>query len=227
MGYTLSSIIPRITARLNDTAQDNFTNDVILPYAQDAADELQLQLELYGALVLEKMSPIIKVPQFTGAVGTSQDLLSLGLLPNDMLEPQKVEERLSGSTDLFYDMTRRMWEPNILPTDSLRYWDYREENIFFIGATTVRDIKLYYLKRLIVVSDINSVISVNNSQQFMIPRTAALCAQYIGENQARAQELNNEAKEHLVDTIRIAVKSKQGTRTRRRPYVANRGRRWI
>ncbi len=220
MGYTVSSIIPRIAARLNDSAQDIFTNDTILSFAQDAADELQMELELYGILALEKKSPVIVIPQGVTDMGTA------GLLPNDMLEPQKLQERISGSTDLFVDMTRRMWTPEVQPTDSLRYWDYREENIFFVGATQARDVKISYLKRLIVVMDVNSVINVNNSQQFMINRTAAMCARDIGENPTRADELDNAAARNLEKVIRIGVKSKQGTRTRRRPFVLTGRRNW-
>lgn len=228
MGYTLLSIIPRIAARLNDSAQQMYTNDVILPLAQDAADELQAELDLYGILVLEHVTnPPIVVPQMNPVVpGSSISLDGLGLLPLDMLEPQKLEERLSGSTDMFMPMIRRQWEPAILPTDSLRYWDYREENIFFIGATTDREIKISYIKRLVVINDVNSVISVNNSTLFMINRTAALCAEYIGENKTRADSLNAQANDNMAWIIRIGTKSKQGTRTRRRPFVIAGRRRW-
>ncbi len=227
MGYTIGSILPRAAARLNDAAQTVFTNDAMLPYAQDAADELQAMLDLYGILVLEKTSKIITIPQFTGGPGTFQDMNSIGLLPNDMLEPQKLEERLAGSTDMFMPMVQRQWEPDILPTDSLRYWTYREENIFFVGATTVREIKIFYKKRLLVVTDTNSVIAVNNSNMYMINRIAALSARYIGENPTRADELDKEADSNMDWLIRIGVKSKQGARSRRRPYIIAGRRRWV
>lgn len=224
MGYTIASILPRVVARLNDFNQSNFTNDVLTPYAQDAADEMQLELELNGILALEKITstPIV-IPKVSNFVpGQFVSMSSLSLLPSDMLEPQAIEERLSGSTDLFRDMVRRMWTPDILPTDSLRYWNYREEDIFFLGATTNRDIVIKYLKRLVVITDPSSTVSINNSQLYMITKIAALAARFVGENETRASELDAEALTYLNKVTRIGVKSKQGTRTRRRPFSIGR-----
>ena len=225
MGYTVASITPRIATRLNDPAQTSYTDPVLLPYIQDAADELQLELELNGSLVLEEISAAIIVPIWTGGPGTEQNLGAL--LPVDMLEPQRLEERLSGSPDMFVPLIRRQWGPDILPTDSLRFWSYREQDIFFVGATTVRDVKIYYLRRDIMILNTGSTIDVNNSQLFMINKSAALAARYIGENPTRATELDNEAAKHLNSVTRIGVKSKQGARTRRRPYVVAGRRRWV
>lgn len=229
MSYTIGSITPRVRARLNDQSNTVFQDTVLLPYVQDAADELQLSLEHNGMLVLEKQTstPIV-IPQVTNFVpGNVVSMSGLGLLPVDMLEPQVLEERLSGSTDLFVEMTRRAWPPDILPTDSLRYWDYREEDIHFIGATTNRDIIIRYLKRLINVTTINDSIPVNNSQLFIITRTASLAAFFIGEDVDRYNALGKEADAHLEKLIGIGVKSKQGTRTRRRPFVIGGRRRWV
>jgi hypothetical protein len=190
-----------------------------LPFAQDACDELQLELELNGALVLEKIDSTIVIP-----IGTTQfDTL----LPTDMLEPQRLSERLSGSTDLFVNMTTRMWEPEILPTDSLRYWAFREGDIFTPGATTTRDVKIYYLKRMFNITTISDSISVNGSRQFLINRIAALAAKFIGQNESRSNELNLTASEMLNKLTRINAKSKQRTRTRRRPFRLIGRKRWV
>lgn len=219
MSFTLASITPRIRARLNDQIDAVYHDDLLLPYAQDATDELQGALELYGLLVLEKIGTIIPIPANTTRMAA--------LLPADMLEPQRLEERLSGSTDLFIPMVRREWEPDILPSDSLRYWTYREEDIFFVGATQARDVKIYYLKRLFNVTSINDPIPVNNAQLFLITRIAAMAAADIGEETDRAEKLGKEADSNMDWLIRIGIKSKQGARTRRRPYVITGRRRWI
>jgi hypothetical protein len=239
MGFLLSSIIPRIVARLNDPNQQIYTTAALLPYAQDAGDELQAVLELNGALVLEQISTIIPFPISLNE--NQENLVSLGnggdgsisgggpktsLIPSDMYEPQRLEERLTGTTDQFIPMIRRAWEPNIQPTDNLRYWSYRDEDIFFVGCTNAIDIKIYYVKKLINISSSSSSINVNNAQQFMINRIAAMAARYIGENTTRADELDKEAGENLDWVVRIGVKSKQGARTRRRPFILVGRRRW-
>jgi hypothetical protein len=236
VGFTVSAIIPRIVARLNDPNQQIYTNAALLPYIQDAGDELQAVLELNGALVLEQVSTIIQFPISLNA--NQENLVSLGnggdgstgtypsLLPTNMYEPQRLEERLTGTTDQFIPMIRRQWEPNIQPTDNLRYWTYRDQDIFFVGCTNPIDIKIYYLQQLVNITSTASIVPINNSQQFMINRTAAMAARYIGENTTRADELDKVAGENLDWVIRIGVKSKQGTRTRRRPFVIVGRRRW-
>jgi len=220
MGYTLNSITARIRSRLNDQIGAISGDAVLIPFAQDAADELQLELDLYGIQVIEKKNTTpIPIPVNTLRMGS--------LLPQDMLEPQRLEERLSGSTDLFIPMVMRQWEPDILPTDSLRYWTYREQDIFFVGSTSARDVVIYYKKRAIFITDINSPININNSELFMICKTASLIARDVGENPVRADDLNTEAGHFLGKLVGIGVKSKQAYRTRRRPYTLAGRRRWI
>jgi hypothetical protein len=67
------------------------------------------------------------------------------LLPSDMLYPTKLWERLTGSNDSFQPMTQ--------PQDGLRggqqgvtlgQWEWRNDNLNFRGATTVRDVRMRY-----------------------------------------------------------------------------------
>lgn len=211
MSFTLSEIIPRVTARLNDSAQVVFTNFILLPFCQDACDILQNRLQLHGVPVLEKKSTAINVTAGTKNLGSS--------LPTDLLVPQRLEERLDGSTDLFRPMTRREWEPNILPADSLRYWTWREQDIYFVGATQDREVMVYYLKLLLNTTAISDSITVFNSKMFLITRIAALGAKFVANNDILYSELLKESEFHLDEIIRIATKSKQGARTRRKPFV--------
>lgn len=219
MAFSIADIRDRILAKLNDPNQDEFTDDALLPHAKEAADELQTTLELNGILVLEKKSAAIIVPIGTTQMGT--------LLPVDMLEPQILKERLSGSTDMYQPMIMRQWEPEILPTDSLRYWTYREQDIFFVGATTDRQVHIHYLKRAIVINSVNSPIAINNAEQFMVNRTAELAASYQGENETRAAKLGKDADDNIEQLMGIGMKNKQGTRTRRRPFQLVGTRRWM
>jgi hypothetical protein len=219
-GFTILECIEQAAAKLNDPSQTDYTTQVLFPYAKDAAEELQNELELNGILVLEKETPApILIPLGTRNMGP--------LLPPDMQQPQRMLERLAGSTDTFIDMIRRQWVPQILPTDQLRYWSYLNEDIHFVGATTDRDVLMYYLRDALYVTDEHSTIDVKGSKQFMINRIAAMAAQYIGENPMRAQELNGRAMMALGAVMRIGVKSKQGARTRRRPFTITGRRRWV
>jgi hypothetical protein len=226
MSFTILSAITSAAARLNDAAQADYTTAALLPFAKDAAEELQDELELYGIQVLETKSAIIIVPANTVQLSTPFGGGG-SLIPTDMMEPQKIVERLSGSTDLFMDTVRRQWEPEILPTTELRYWTYRDEDIFFVGALTTRDIKIYYIKNVINIVDQNSNVNVKSAKQFMINRIAAMGARYVGENPTRADELDGAASKMLDKVIRIGMKGKQGHRARRRPFVITGRRRWV
>lgn len=222
MSYLLSDITGRIRARLNDSVNAVYHDAILLPFAQDAADELQLELELNGALVLETISTAIVFPiAFTTLTYTSTPPL-----PSDMLEPQRLQERMNGTTGLYAPMIRREWEPNIVPTDALRYWVYRKNSILTVGATTARDVEIFYLRRALNISTISDQIDINNSQQFMINRIAGMAARYIGSNPTRADMLDEVAAKHLNTLTRIGAKARQGTRTRRRPFVLIGRRNW-
>lgn len=222
MAFTLASITPRVRSRLNDQIAAVYTDAVLLPFAVDAVDELQLELELNGGLVLQKRGTALTV----GTTVTSITYASTPALPADLLEPLNLEERLSGSSDMYVPLIRRQWTPDVLPTDSLRYYDWREQALFFIGATSARQLRIDYLKRALTITTISDSITINNSQMFLIDRIAALAARYIGSNPTRADELDQEAEINLNKLTRIAAKAKQGVRTRRRPFTLVGRRSW-
>lgn len=220
--FLVSDITPRIAARLNDAAQGTYTNTVLLPFVQDAWDELKLDLDLNGNLAVETItSNPITVP-----IGVTS-LAANSLLPSDMLEPQRVDERLSGTTDLFTEMTPRQWEPQITQTDSLRYWIYRQQDIKFVGATTARDIIIYYKQALIDISSPSDQLNINHCKQFMVNKTAALAAMFIAQNVNKANTLEAKAEQFLIKLRRIQAKVKQRTRTRRKPFTTIGRRNWV
>lgn len=208
----VSDIIPNIVSKLNDQSQAMYTNPVLLPHIADAWEELQIELDLCGVLVLEKDTWIVTLP-----IGQTS-FVTAGIFPADLLEAQKLEEKLSGSADLFYPMTRRQWEPDILPSDSLRYWSAHEQDIYTVGATSIRDVKIMGKKSLSAVTATSSSLPVNHCKLFMIYRSAGLAAIYVGNNKTRGESLMLEGDKFLNKLTRINAKDKQGTRTRRRPF---------
>jgi len=221
--YTISGILPRVAAKLNDARQANYTPSRLMPFVQDAVDELQTELEKYGIQVLETIFDPISIP--AGTTELTYD--STPALPANLNEPQRVEERQDGSTDTYVKMIRRQWEPDYLPTDTLRYWTYRDQAIYFLGSTQDREIKIYGLKTLGSPVTVNDSVTVTNSKTWMINRVAGLAARFIGEDDTRADALDKVAEYYKNNVIQIGVKSKQGTRTRRRPFVVVGRRRWV
>ncbi len=129
-----------------------------------------------------------------------------------------MEERLLGSTDNYQEMNRADNLESRQQSDSLRNWEWREEAINFVGATTSRQIRLRYLKSGSTITSANSTISIIDAELYMTPRTAGLAAKYIGENYERGKELTEEADASVDQIIRRNVKKKQGMPVRRRSF---------
>jgi hypothetical protein len=145
-------------------------------------------------------------------------------LPNDFIQAQGLYERLYGSTDPYVPMTMREFLPHALddlPTEALQYWTYEGQQIRFIGATTIRQIKIDYIKSLFP-NGLTSAdpIGLLNCNSFLYYRTAALCSHFIGENETRAGQLNGFAEIAINRVIALNVKGKQSIQTRRRPFMS-------
>jgi hypothetical protein len=66
-------------------------------------------------------------------------------LPNDMLYPVKLWERTNGSNDYFFPMRQPTFGlPSRYQAISFIDWEWREDAIWLLGATTVRDVRMRY-----------------------------------------------------------------------------------
>lgn len=217
MSITAASVMDRSSALLNDQALSVYTYAVQIPYLNTALDELQEIFEQDNAETTNTLASAITV-----AAGTSQ--IALASLPSDLVEIQKLYERLSGTSDVYSEMTRMDWLPqDVVPTNELQWWTYQNQNINFIsgGATSARQVLIEYIGSLFtMVTTSTATINLNNARSFLAFRTAGLCAEFIGENPERANALNIDALLAL-DRIRaLNTKGRQSIQTRRRPFNA-------
>jgi len=124
-------------AYLNDPDARVFTNAKLVPVLKSSYDDLQTDL------VANDLSTVdaIAAPAIIAAGSTSY-----GTLPSDFIWPVKLEERASGSTDLYNPMTQLRWTNNITIDTSLNYWNFIGDSIDFPAASTNREVLLYYKK---------------------------------------------------------------------------------
>lgn len=223
---TAANVMDKSASLMNDTARTVYTYAAQLPYLNMALEELEEHFQLNNIPVTNETNTYITVPIGTTAIYAS-DGKGSGPVPNypsDLVDIQGVYERLSGTTNPFIPVIKREFLPhplNDVPTDSLQYWIWENQTIKLIGATSIRQVKLDYIKSLFPeVTNQAEVIGVINSRSFLQYRTAALCTQFIGENQSRATELNNFAVLALDRVTGIGTKSKQAITTRRKPFMA-------
>lgn len=195
-------------AYLNDPAANKYTNSVLLEHLKTAYNELETALEANDIGTKNAIAPL--------------KVISIGIkeynpLPIDYMWPVRLEERLSGSTDLYQSMEKRTWEPQTAQTDSLLYWVDRLDKILFVGATTARDVILYYQRMFPALNSATDRV-LGKAEMFLYAKTAALAFIFIDQNLTLAEQADNIAQKNLNDVINIQVKKRQSQPTRRRPF---------
>lgn len=213
-----ANVMDRSAALLNDTVQSVFSYAVQIPYLNAAIDEMSELLESNNVpMTNETQAGIIINTGVTDIGGTTGPAL-----PNDLIEIQSVYERLQGATEDFQFVTRvEFLPPFVEQTESLIYYCWQHQTIQFLGATTPREIQLNYIGAVVTnVSSSADTISLFNAKSFLAFRTAALCAQFIGENKERADSLNSDAGMAMDRLLNISTKGRQAIATRRRPFMA-------
>jgi len=223
---TAANVMDKSASLMNDSLRTVYTYTAQMPYLNMALNELQEHFQLNNIPVTSQTSATITIPVLTTAVNPVDGggTVTPPNYPSDLVEIQQIGERLSGSSDAFIPLTRRDNVPQTgdLQSHALRVWAWEDQRIKFAGATSIREIRLDYIKNLFAeVTSETAVLGVINSASFLHFRTAALCSQFIGENQSRASELDTFAILALDRATGISTKAKQSINTRRRPFMAS------
>jgi hypothetical protein len=216
---TAGEIMLTSAALLNDSAQQVYTNAVQIPYLKIALRELREYFELDNIPVTTKSSSII-----TLAAGiTELGFATTPALPTDLIEIIQLWESTTG-TNNFTPMERKNLIPHYLngvEYFSFNIWAWEGNIIHLLPCVQSNDLKIDYIKQLPNIVDQNSTIGIINGQSFLEYRTAALLAQFIGQNETRANELNANAGNAIERILGIENKAKQAIMTRRLPFRAN------
>ena len=89
-------------------------------------------------------------------------------LPPDLLVPSKLWERANGSSDDFIEMTDLTGHdglPSEPQSQMLRYWEWRADGLYFLGATQDTQIRLRYQKSYPDLTDATSPVLVRQAQE--------------------------------------------------------------
>lgn len=223
---TVGNVLDASAALLNDVAKSVYTNTIQMPYINMALRELQEQYELNNIPVTDTVSTEVDVVAGVSSLGFSPDppIVDTVYLPDDLIEPKVVWERQSG-VNPYTPMTRLDYLPRYqegVQYNQFLYFTWQSNELRFLPANQDNDIKLDYIKSLFAtVDDEDDELSVVNAQSFLQYRTAALCAEFLGENNTRAGELNGFAAIAMDRAIGIATKGRQAINIRHRPFRAS------
>ncbi len=226
---TAGQITALIRSLLNDAAGNLFTDGVLMPYVNSAYRKVQRALAAAGQETF-LVDDVLLVVSAIAEVDPSQQLVindataPPNQLPSDMLAPLDVWERASGSTDNFIqmaDLTGRGGLPSVEQGASLRFWEWREDGLWFIGATQNTQIRVRYQKSFPDFSDGTSVVLIRNAQEAIAYFGAAMAA--LARGSPLADRWSDAAGDALEDLISTTVRRDQRGGRRRLPYSARAG----
>lgn len=216
LDYTAGDIMDTAASLNNDSNKQVLTYAVQLPYVKRAFRELREELQLNNVPVTSRVDTMLSLT----AGDTEVSFVTTPALPQDLIEIRQLWERPAG-VNPWIPMTKVETLPYVLdgvPTANFLIYSWQDNKINLLETTQNNDLKVDYIAELTDIVDQNTNIGVINGRSFLESRCAALCAQYIGEDKPRADDLNEDAVMALDRLIIIEVKAKQSIFTRRKPF---------
>lgn len=211
-------VMDTVRALMNDLEGAQFTDEVINPYLKIAYEDLRQECEDNNIPFTNLTSGIITIAQGVTNIGGNGG----PALPEDLIEIIEMYERIAGTNNDFMLMKRRNFLPKTdIQTTYLQVWTWQRQRVEFLGANGNIEVKIDYVGNSL--GDIlgkNTIIALFNSKNFLGYRTAALCAQFIGEDVDRATALNTQASRAIETLENIGIKNQQSIPVRRRPFMS-------
>lgn len=208
-------IFNRARSSLNDRAGDLYTNDTLLPFLNNAWEELQTDLQAHGLPATTQTTQVLTIPPGT----LKLDGISTPNLPANIIEPLDVYERTPGATkwnpmeEIPYGLYRGELQSR------LNSWRWEEDGLQFIGSFNPVEILIRYTRSFDELVGENSPITLPGAKLFFIYRTAAEAARDIGQNMTRADKLDFKAEWEKSKYIATRVNGLQGQPVRKRGFA--------
>ena len=220
-----ASIMQAASAFLNDQAQSIFTNANQLAYLNQAMRDLQEQYELNDVPITHETSQVINIDAGTAGTVKIIGYSTTPALPSNLIEIKRLWESPEGQS-LWVPMDRVSYLPQYQFTAQIPQfliWTWESDEIRLISASQDNDIKIDYIKSMftpILAANVGVELGIKFDKcfSFLAYRTAAMSALYIGENEDRANELNQSAGTALWTALGISAKGRQSITTRRLPF---------
>ena len=145
-------------------------------------------------------------------------------MPTDLLVPVQLWERANLSSDDFIEITD-FTDHDGLPSEpqaqTLRYWEWRADGLYFLGATQDTQIRLRYQTSFPDLVDATSPVLIRNAQEALAYAAAAMAGAARGAPQAERWDIA--AIDALEDLLVRATQREQQTGRRRRPFSSRAG----
>lgn len=192
---------------LNDPSAVRLPDTKLIPALKVAQGMLETSLEENGVQCKNKTEDKV----------IAAGVLEYTPLPADYIWPVKLEERASGSSDLFVPMSMRRWTPQEFKGDFLKYWTWNSDKIQFLGANTDREVRLYYQATFPALNIATDAV-YGYAHEYYSAKVAGFAHFFLEQSPTLAAECDRIAETHLDQIIRILVKKGQAMPVRRRPF---------
>ena len=203
---------------MNDSAQNIWTNVVLLPYLTKANEDLQRELLVYEIQTLKEASAVIQVA--IDATTVAQ--------PIDFISPIDMRERVSASSDSWKDVDEVEYvdeDLSVNKSTTLDEWAWRDLTLYVNPPTTAREVKLHYTRLLTALTATGSTVEIDIAKGYLSARTAQLASTNGGNSPEKGAILQPEVDISLDRVLRHLSNIQQGiTGARRKRF---RGRRQV
>ncbi len=179
---TAGQITSLVRSLLNDAAGNLFTDAVLLPYVNSAYRKTQRALANVqsGTFISEDallVVPAVSLVDSSVQVSITDATAAPNQLPSNLLVPVKLWERANLSSDDFVEMTD-LTDHDGLPSEpqveALRFWEWRADGLYFLGATQDTQIRLRYQAGFPDLVDATSSVLIRNAQEALAYAAAAM-----------------------------------------------------
>jgi hypothetical protein len=197
-------------ALLNDPNGAIYPDTPMFACMNKAYKELQVKLSALGVSPTKKRFDSIHIPAGTTSISEG------ALLPDTLLYPTFLRERVWGSTNRYSDMDEQNWNPDVEIGPLLTFWTWQEDKILFPGCTGDVDLVIDGVQSVGSITAGNSTIIIKDCETWLAQRTAAIAALTVGSNPTRAQALNSDLVNIWDDFKSTLVRRKQSIPVRRK-----------
>jgi len=201
---------------------DVFTDTVLLPLLNKAYRKVQRRLLKAGS---KTMTGDAELGTLT-AGGTDLTDTSTPQLPADFVAPREIFEK-EEAAGRYVNMGPPLDVlPDIAQGPRLVYWTWREEGIFFIGATANRDLRLRYYRTISDLVSADSQIAIRGGGDAVASACAAIAAGSKDAVGTSLQFLTGVFEDDMTELLSLQASAGQYQTIRRRRYTSRPQVRW-
>jgi hypothetical protein len=219
----LQTVTSLVRSYLDEAGEPITWNDgILIPFANEA--QRKVVAILTGAKLLEDEATLT-IPAGTVAITYEADPPTGDpVLPDLFLHPMSIYERPAGSSADYCGPLRRRRSrfSTYQRTQSLGEWMWKAGTLRFIGATTDREIRIEYKRRLEFMTDPNAPLEVPGSENAIAWRCVQN-AEFSRGNPNLMATAKNEFNEAIAELKRQFTLPMQNAPVRRRPYGYGQG----